>query len=214
MSLRVQRLPINPTRMELLKLRRRIRLAKKGHKLLREKRDALIAEFFNLLLRAQGLREKVEESLKVAYQDLILTEALMGSLNVQRAAMNVPVSVEIEILPRNIMGVIIPSIEVKQTERTLLERGYNPIDTTAKLDEATQRFEEALNVIMDLAEVEESIRALAEEVEKVKRRVNALEHIFIPRLENTERYIKLRLDEMARQDFFRLKRIKSLREAG
>ena len=205
---------VNPTRMELLKLKGKVKLAKKGHRLLKEKRDALIMEFFNILEEARGVRRRTEAKLEEAYKALILSQAILGGIKVREASMAVKPLDGVEVRSRNIMGVKVPVLEIGETRRTLIERGYGIIDTSAQLDEATTKFEEALRAVVELAEIEKSIRLLAEEIESTKRRVNALENIVIPRLSATVKYIKMRLDEMERENFFKLKRIKTTMESA
>jgi V/A-type H+-transporting ATPase subunit D len=203
---------INPTRMELLKLKDREKLAVKGHSLLKEKRNALIMEFFNILERVKGSRENVEDTLKEAYKDLTAAQVVMGDLAVKKSAMSVKESVEIDIDSRSVMGVVVPLIESQTSQRTMVERGYGFLDTSVKLDEAASRFEESLKLIIELGEIEKTIILLAGEIESTKRRVNALEHIIIPKLENTVKYIEMRLEEMERENFVRLKMIKKTME--
>ncbi|MCG2828907.1 V-type ATP synthase subunit D [Methanothermobacter sp. K4] len=203
---------INPTRMELLKLKQREKLAVKGYSLLKEKRNALIMEFFNILERVKGSREKVEEHLREAFMDLTEAQVLMGDAAVERAAMSVRESVEVDIDSRSIMGVVVPVVDARSTRRTVVERGYGLVDTSVKLDEAASKFEESLALIIELGEIEKTIRLLAGEIESTKRRVNALEHIIIPRLKNTVKYIEMRLEEMERENFVRLKMIKKSME--
>ena len=203
---------INPTRMELLKLKERAKLAVKGHSLLKEKRNALIMEFFNILERVKGARKNVEEKLAEAFQDLISAQIIMGDMAVRKASMSVKESVEIDIDSRSIMGVVVPVVEVGKVKRTMIQRGYGLVDTSAKLDEASGKFEESIELIIELGEIEKTIRLLAGEIESTKRRVNALEHIIIPRLQNTVKYIEMRLEEMERENFVRLKMIKRAME--
>ena len=200
---------INPTRMELLSLKDRQKLAVKGHSLLKEKRNALIMEFFNILERVKGARDKVEEKLQEAFNDLAAAQVVMGDLAVNKAALSVTESVQVDIDSRSIMGVVVPIVETtNDADRTLVDRGYGLVDTSVKLDEAAKKFEESISLIIELGEIEKTIILLASEIEATKRRVNALEHITIPRLENTVKYIEMRLEEMERENFVRLKVIK------
>lgn len=203
---------INPTRMELLKLKQREKLAVKGHSLLKEKRNALIMEFFNILERVKGSRDEVSEKLQEAYQDLTAAQVAMGDLAVKKAAMSVTESVDVDIDSRSVMGVVVPVIDSETQKRTIVERGYGFADTSVRLDEAAKKFEESIQLIIELGEIEKTIMLLAGEIESTKRRVNALEHIIIPRLENTVKYIEMRLEEMERENFVRLKMIKKTME--
>lgn len=200
---------INPTRMELLSLKNRTKLAVKGHGLLKEKRDALIKEFFDILDRVKGVREAAERSLKEANEALLEAQIAMGDLAVRKASLSVKESIDVDIKSRSVMGVSVPVTNVKMEERSIIDRGYSFSDTTIQLDEAAKKFEESIKFLIELGEVEKTIFLLAEEIEATKRRVNALEHIIIPRFENTEKYIDMRLQEMERENFVRLKMIRS-----
>ena len=203
---------INPTRMELLKLKDREKLAVKCHSLLKEKRNALIMEFFNILERVKGSREGVEATLQEAYKDLSDAQMVMGDLAVKKSAMSVKESVNVEIESRSVMGVVVPLIESEIGQKNMVQRGYGFLETSVKLDEAASKFEESIKLIIELAEIEKTIMLLAIEIESTKRRVNALEHIIIPKIENTVKYIEMRLEEMERENFVRLKMIKKTME--
>ncbi|WP_457615068.1 V-type ATP synthase subunit D [Methanopyrus sp.] len=200
---------VNPTRMELLKLQDRIELAKKGHKLLKEKRDALIMEFFEMVKRASEIRERAVEKLMEAYNKLAAAKVTIGEIGVERASMAAGEEIKVDVGSRNVMGVVVPIIE-RVSEDGGSKVVYGFADTSGALDETMQAFTEAIDAVVELAEIEEALRLMAEEIERTKRRVNALEHIVIPRLENTEKYIEMKLDEQERENFVRLKRVKDL----
>ncbi len=203
---------INPTRMELLALKKRQNLAVKGHSLLKEKRDALIKEFFDILDRVKGARSDVELTLSKAYEALTLAQIQLGDLAVQKTALSVKESVDVEVTSRNIMGVPVPLCDTQFDSRTLVDRGYGFSDTSVQLDNAAKLFEDSVKMIIELGEIEKTIFLLADEIESTKRRVNALEHVMIPKLENTVKSIDMRLQEMERENFVRLKMIRSTLE--
>ncbi|MFW6146970.1 MAG: V-type ATP synthase subunit D [Thermodesulfobacteriota bacterium] len=204
---------VKPTRMELLKLKRRVKLADKGHRLLKEKRDALISEFMGVIKEYRQARERTEEHLKGAFHDLLMAEILLGSQDIEQIGAISTRHISLGVRTKNIMGVSIPVMETEQLVRKVHERGYGLLNTNAKLDDAAKSFEEALSLIVKLAEVEESVRRIAQEVEKTKRRVNALEYIVIPRLKATIKHIEMRMEEIERESFLRLKKIKASLQA-
>ena len=187
---------INPTRMELLKLKDREQLAVKGHSLLKEKRDALIKEFFEILDQVQGARDDLNKEIAEAFEDLTAAQIEMGDLDVQKAALSVTESMDIDIKSRNIMGVSVPVVSMEAHDRTLVDRGYGLTDTSMRLDEAAKKFESCLKLSIQLGEIEKTIYLLAAEIEATKRRVNALEHIMIPKIKATIKSIDMRLQEM------------------
>jgi V/A-type H+-transporting ATPase subunit D len=204
---------VSPTRMELLYLRRREKLAEKGHDLLREKRDALIAEFLDVVGEVRGARKEAEEKLQEAFNYLILAQARLGVDEVRQLSLMTPQEISLEFSSRSIMGVNVPILELKsELARNVTDRGYGFVDSSAAVDKCARGFEEALEKIIKLAELEEAVRNLAGEVEKTKRRVNALEYVMIPRLKTTRKYIQMRLEEMERENFTRLKKIKMVLE--
>ncbi|MBW2334068.1 MAG: V-type ATP synthase subunit D [Deltaproteobacteria bacterium] len=204
---------VKPTRMELLKLRRRVKLADKGHRLLKEKRDALISEFMVVIKEYKDARKRVEENLKLAFYNLLMAEVLLGSRDLEQISGITLRDINLDFMTKNIMGVSVPIMKVDNLIRRVHERGYGFLSTNAKLDDAAKNFEESILSIVKLAEIEESVRRIAEEVEKTKRRVNALEHIVIPRLKATIKHIEMRMEEIERESFLRLKKIKASLEA-
>ncbi|MHC1635040.1 MAG: V-type ATP synthase subunit D [Candidatus Methanospirareceae archaeon] len=205
---------VSPTRMELLRLNRKVKLAEKGHDLLREKRDALITELLDAVSEVRDARKEVERKLKEAFEYLIIAQALLGVEQVRQLSfMASREEIPFDFSSRNIMGVSIPSIELaKGLSRKATERGYSFVSSSAAVDKCASSFEKVLEDIIKLAEAEEGVRRLAEEVEKTKRRVNALEYILIPKLKATRKYIRMRLEEMERDNFMRLKKIKAILE--
>lgn len=204
---------VSPTRMELLRLRRREQLAVKGHDLLREKRDALIAEFLDVVGEVRDARMVAEENLKEAFEYLIIAQAGLGVEEVRHLSLMTAREIPMDFSMRSIMGVNVPIIELPEVlSREVTERGYGLMDSSSAVDSCARRFEEALAKIIKLAELEEAVRNLAGEVEKTKRRVNALEYVMIPRLKTTRKYIQMRLEEMERENFTRLKKIKAILE--
>ena len=208
----VMALAVAPTRMELLKLRQRVGLAQKGHDLLKEKMDALVIEFFEVLRRIQEARTKALEQLSVAHRALSMCFAVGGTLETKQASKETKRELQVEISTRHIMGIAVPAVEVGEVERNALVRGYGLHMTSSVLDEASREFERALKLLIELSELNASAFAIAKELEKTKRRVNALEYILIPRLRDTLKFIMMRLDEMERENFSRLKRIKAMLE--
>ena len=205
-------LTVAPTRMELLKLKQRLGLAQKGYDLLKEKMDALVIEFFEVLRLIQEARAKALEQLSAAHRALSMCFAIVGTLETKQASREAKRELQVEISTRHIMGVAVPAVEVGKVERNALIRGYGLHMTSSVLDEASKEFERALKLLIELAELAESAFAIAREFEKTKRRVNALEYILIPRLKETIKFIMMRLDEMERENFSRLKRIKAILE--
>ncbi len=186
---------INPTRMELLRLRKRLKLAQKGHKLLQEKRDGLMQEFLKIVRGVQELRREVDTALAVALKHFGLAEASMVSTAtgiLQHLQMYRP---ELIVSERNVMGVRIPQFDVSLHETG--ER-YNAWETSAELDVGMYSFKKVLPKLLALAAIEKSAQLLAQEIEKTRRRVNALEYVLIPQLRQTTRYIRMKLEEQER----------------
>jgi len=197
---------IHPTRMELLTLRKRRKIAERGRDLLREKLDALMIEFFQFVREITALREKAQKLLTEAYDDFVEAQMAIGSVRMEQTSVGVEDRFTIETKTRNVIGVTIPYIQV--TLKPLSSFPYNPYDTSIKLDQATLKMAEAIKAIAELSSAEAAVKKLAEAIASTKRRVNSLEYVIIPRMLATIRYIEMHLEEAEREDFFRLKRIK------
>ncbi len=192
--------------MELIALRKRRRIAERGGDLLREKLDALMIEFFQFAREITALRAKTQDILQKTYLKFVEAQMLMGFSRMEETSITVQDRFEVEASTRNVIGVSIPYAHVKV--RPLEGYPYAMIGTSAKLDEAVALMAEAVKNVAELSAAEAAIRRLAEAIAATKRRVNSLEYIVIPRIQNTIRYIEMSLQERAREDFFRLKRIK------
>ena len=204
---------VKPTRMELLKLKKRMKLAERGHKLLKEKRDALVSEFMIVIKQYKDAKSDVEKKIKGAFYDLSISEVLIGSQELDQISRITLRDINFNVKTKNIMGVHVPIMKTDNVIRRMNERGYGFLSTNGKIDDTAKGFEETLIAIVRLAEVEESVRGIAEEVEKTKRRVNALEYIVVPRLQATIKHIEMRMEEIERESFLRLKKIKASLQA-
>jgi V/A-type H+-transporting ATPase subunit D len=200
---------VKPTRSELIKLKRRIELTKKGHKLLKMKRDGLMLEFFKVLPAVKELQARLVRQFRKARNRTVIAEAAEGKITVKSAAFTQHEPPEIRVRGRNVMGVVVPEIEAHTVERPLNQRGYAIIGTSARIDEMVDEYEKLVKLIIQAAEVETAVKRLLEEIEKTKRRVNALEFKVIPESQKQAAYISMRLEEMERENIFRLKRIKA-----
>ena len=202
---------VSPTRMELLKIRKKTILAEKGHKLLEEKRDALVERFFTIIDRRNQMKKEVDDTFNDAFLSLIQSQMIIGEQKVDDISHLTKDIGEVSFESDNIMGVKIPKLNsdnISIDEKPL----YGFSETCAKLDDAKKQFSELLVKLIDLADLEGGIKSLAVEIEKTKRRVNVLENNLIPKLYATRKYIEMQLEEREREDFFRRKRIKALME--
>jgi len=204
---------ISPTRMNLLLRQNQVKLAQQGVDLLKRKRDALVADFFNIVRRALAARERLTKSAEEAYTLLSLAKAVEGREVLEVAALADRRRLEVEIETRNIWGTRIPTITTNEVRRTILARGQDPVAVTARTVESADRFEDVVGAILEVASTEVTLRKIGEEIKKTTRRVNALEQVVIPRVRGEIRYIRDVLEQRAREDVFRLKRIKKKLEA-
>ncbi len=200
---------IKPTRSELIKLKKKIKLAKSGYNLLKKKRDGLILEFFEILKEAKTLRAELVEEYKRALEAMNIARCLDSDLKIKSMALAIKDSPTVELEARNIMGVVAPKVKSKPVQKRLEERGYGILESSASIDAAAETYEKVVEKAVRAAEVETTMKRLLAEIEKTKRRVNALEFEVIPKMDKTQSFIKLRLQEMERENVFRLKRIKA-----
>ncbi len=201
------RLSTHATRMELLRLRRRLGVALRGYKLLKDKQDELMKQFMELIEQIRGIREHVERHLIQAFQGFVLASAVMSREEMEEALAFPNKRVNLEVKTRRVMNLRIPVMNL-QTERSIYCYGY--ANTSGELDIALYNLDSVLKEMIILAEREKALELLAAEIEKTRRRVNALEHIVIPDLRETIKYIELKLSEMERSNLTRLMRIKEI----
>ncbi|HUV81816.1 MAG TPA: V-type ATP synthase subunit D [archaeon] len=200
---------VKPTRSELIELKRKIKLSESGHKLLKMKRDGLILEFFEILEKAKTVRSELDAQFAIASQKINIAKAVEGVMTVKSTAFSFKDAPILEVHSKNVMGVVVPKIESSSVRKDLNDRGYGIIGTSSRIDEAVDSYESLVEKIIEAAEIETTIKKLLDEIEKTKRRVNALEFKVIPELIEARNFIMLRLDEMEREETFRLKRIKA-----
>lgn len=203
---------VKPTRMELMKKKAQIRLAEQGRDLLREKMDALIQEFFKILSTVSDSRDELEMVSQSADQALLIAQATDDLVTLKSAGLATRRSITVDISGKNIMGVPVPVIEKKRVSKSMFERGYGVITTSARIDETAERYEAEIDLLIKLAETETAMRRLGSEIQMNRRRVNALEQIMIPELKNQAKFIKNAIEEREREDLFRLKKVKSILE--
>ncbi len=196
---------VRPTRLELLRTRRRIVVAKRGLNLLKLKRSALIAEFFAVSKEAMRLRGDLKGRIARGYEAIRMAETIEGPTRLENISMLLPDLPSVAVATRNVMGVRTPRVEGGE---------FAPLPSTSLLDlptsieESVHRFQEIYEVVLDIAEKENALRRLLKEIEKTKRRASAIENVLVPRLEAIVRYIKFRFDEMERDSFSMLKTVK------
>lgn len=200
---------IKPTRSELINLKRRIQLSERGYKILKMKRDGLILEFFKVLSQAKDSRGALLAAYARAEEMMAVANTVEGAIGVKSAAFSVKEVPQITVRQKNIMGVVVPDIKGSSVTKPLVDRGYGVLGTSSTIDETAAAFEDLVEQIIHSAEIETTMKRLLEEIEKTKRRVNALEFKVIPEQIEARDFIKMRLDEMEREELFRLKKIKA-----
>ncbi len=202
-------LDIKPTRSELLKLKVQIKLAKSGHSLLKKKRDGLIMEFFELLKTAKTVRVELADSFGVAQSNINKARLVHSDLKLRSLALAIQKDPELKVETKNIMGVRVADIKVDEIKKSMQERGIGALSSTTQIDNSISSYEVVVEKAIKVAEAETAMKRLLSEIQKTKRRVNALEFNRIPAMDDAKKFITLRLEEMERENVFRLKRIKS-----
>ena len=205
-------LNINCTRMDLLARETQIELARQGRDLLEQKRTALMKELLRLADTVIEHSESLQQAASEARQALARAERMAGTQAVRSAALASWAELPLEVSMANVMGVKVPRIEQKRVSRSFLGRGYSIVGTSTSIDEAAAAYEAQVDALIRLAESELRLTRLANEIQRTSRRLNALDHLLIPRLEAERDYIQAALDEHERSDHFRLKLVKRILE--
>ena len=202
---------INPTRMELTRLKGRLKTAQRGHKLLKDKRDELMKQFMDVVRENRALRKRVEEGLMRAHGSFTVAAALMSPEMLAQSLMYPKQSVELEMTFQNIMSVDVPEYHFKTRSQDSGEGDpYGCAQTSGELDDAVDAMSQVFQDMLKLAEIEKTSQLLAEEIEKTRRRVNALEYVKIPQMEESIKYITMKLDENERANTIRLMKVKDM----
>ena len=200
---------VNPTRMELTKLKQRLKTATRGHKLLKDKRDDLMKKFLELVRKNKELREEVEQKIAGVYDGFLIASAVMSPAMLEEALMLPKQQIELDVGTKNIMSVNVPVFQFESADVEDIY-SYGFVETSGELDASVAALKEVLPALLELAQMEKSAQLLAEEIEKTRRRVNALEYVQIPSLQETIKYISMKLDENERGNLSRLMKVKDM----
>lgn len=204
------RLNINPTRMELTNLKKRLSMAIRGHKLLKDKRDELMKQFLDIVREAKDLRIEVDNRLKAYYKMMLIAKGTMSRETLDAALMLPKISSSVEVSYKNIMSVNVPKFDFQIQNRGDSILPYGFLDTNGELDSAIITLSKIFESLLKLAEKEKACELLSDEIEKTRRRVNSLEYVMIPKFNETIKYIKMKLDENERGNLTRLMKVKDM----
>lgn len=208
------KLNVNPTRMELSKLKKRLATSTRSHKLLKDKQDELMRQFINLVKYNNKLRKEVEDNLQSSLKDFVMARAVMSSEFLEEAIVYPKEHISVEVSEKNVMSVSVPVMNFKRQlegdEGSIYPYGF--ANTSSELDDTLSKLYGILPQLLELAEVEKSCQLMSDEIEKTRRRVNALEYRTIPDYQETIKYIRMRLDENERSATTRLMKVKSMIE--
>ena len=204
---------VKPTRSEELRLKERIELADNGHQILEKKRDGLIHEFMQIVDEAKDSQQELADVYSKARLKLLLAKIYDGEDTIKSSAFSANTEISVSKDTHNIMGVVVPEIE-SETEiaSSILERNYGITSSTSRIDSVADKYEELLEKVIDVAETQTKLIKLLNEIEKTKRRVNALEHKVIPEMESALDKVSQVLEESEREETFRMKKIKEMQE--
>ena len=202
---------VNPTRMELTRLKKKLKTSQRGHKLLKDKRDELMKQFLETVREVKALRAEVEKDLMQAHGAFTLASALMSSEAIEQALLYPKQSVELTRTTQNIMSVNVPVYDFQTKTKSDSDiYPYGFAGTTGELDSAVEALQKVFEKMLKLAQIEKSAQLMAEEIEKTRRRVNALEYVVIPNTQEAIRYITMKLDENDRSTTTRLMKVKDM----
>ena len=204
------KLNINPTRMALSNLKSRLVTAKRGHKLLKDKQDELMRRFIDMIRKNKSLRIEVEKALSNSFKSFLLASAVMSPEFLEQAVAFPKEKVSVSIETKNVMSVLIPQMKFERTQSKGAIFPYGFAQTSSELDDAILELHGVMNMLLELSEIEKSCQLMADEIEKTRRRVNALEYRTIPDLEETIKFIRMKLDENERATITRLMKVKDI----
>ena len=204
------KLNVNPTRMEMTRLKRQLKTATRGHKLLKDKLDELMKQFLEIVRENKRLREAAEAALESAYQDFIIARAVLSESTLAESLMIPQQSVSVIVKQRNIMSVNVPVFDFQKEAGSGDIYPYGTVFTSGELDSAMNSFSAAMEPLLRLAESEKTAQLLAQEIERTRRRVNALENVMIPNYQETIKFIAMKLEENERASTTRLMKVKDM----
>ncbi len=205
------RLNVKPTRMELATLKERLELSTRGHKLLKDKQDELMRRFILLIKKNNRLRDEVEAELVESMKEFVVAKSLINESFIEELFVGTETNVELDNQEKNVMSVIVPEMNfnVKEAEVSSdVQYGY--LNSSSEMDDAIERIEDVLPKLLELSEIEKTCQLMADEIEKTRRRVNALEYRMIPQLQETIRYIQMKLEENERSAIVRMMKVKDM----
>lgn len=203
------RLNVKPTRMELSVLKRRLKTSTRGHKLLKDKQDELMRRFIELIKENNRLRKEIEQRLVAIMQSFVLAKSLMAEAFIEETFAQPTQGVSVHIDEKNIMSVSVPKFHL-QDEQNDTQHTYSLLNSNSEMDGAIAQMQTITHDLLKLTEIEKTCQLLADDIEKTRRRVNALEHLIIPQLKETIDYIQMKLEEQERSNIIRMMKIKNV----